>query len=240
MAYRAPVRARFVSALLLMLCAALLAGCGVIGGGSKAPESKGRAKGAEKSGAVDGALQFADARLRNLLLPTGAVPIGLAPAGDYLLPNDYVATFFSDQEAALRAMSEAGRMQGAAADYRLRSTPRASEEAVAVSSTISWYKTVAGAQAVLKDPTMELVIHRLGLNAAEINLDKIGQESRAFRGFRDGDGPGLAAYLMLFRRDNVIGAVLVVVPAATDDGGKLALTLARRQADVSLSAAAQR
>jgi hypothetical protein len=101
---------------------------------------------------------------------------------------------------------------------------------VAVSSSVSYYKTVAGAQAVITDPTMELVIHRFGLHTAEISMDSIAHESRAFRGFRDGDGPDLAAYLILFRRDNVIGAVMVVVPAATDDGGKLAINLARRQA----------
>jgi hypothetical protein len=95
---------------------------------------------------------------------------------------------------------------------------------------VSYYKTVAGAQAVITDPTMELVIHRFGLHTAEISVDKIASEARAFRGFRDGDGPELAAYLILFRKENVIGAVMVVLPAATDDGGKLAMNLARRQA----------
>lgn len=177
-----------------------------------------------------GGRQYTDAELRNLLLPLGAVPVGLAQVGEYLTPNQYVATFFDDQDAAMRAMIESGRVQGAAVDYRLRGAPRATEQVVAVSSSVSFYRTVAGAQAVIADPTMELVIHRFGLHTAEISMERIGHESRAFRGFRDGDGPDLAAYLILFRRDNVIGAVMVIVPAATDDGGKLAMNLARRQA----------
>jgi hypothetical protein len=183
------------------------------------------------TGRTPGAVrQYTDAELKNLLLPLGAIPLGLAPAGDYLTPNEFVSTFFDDQEAALRAMAESGRVQGAAVDYRLRGQQRANEQVVAISSSVSYYKTVAGAQAVITDPTMELVIHRFGLHTAEIAVERIAHEARAFRGFRDGDGPDLAAYLVLFRKDNVIGAVMVVVPAATDDGGKLAMNLARRQA----------
>jgi hypothetical protein len=222
-------RSHRLAALVLALAMLLLAACR--GGDGQKATSKGAVPDIGSGRPLaNGVRQFTDAELRNLLLPAGAVPVGLAPAGDYLIPNQLVATFFEDQEAALRSMAESGRVQGAAADYKLRSTPRATEQAVAISSSVSYYKTAAGAQAVITDPTMELVIHRFGLHTAEINVDKIAQESRAFRGFRDGDGPDLAAYLILFRRENVIGAVVVVVPAATDDGGKLALNLARRQA----------
>jgi hypothetical protein len=215
-------------AALIAVAGLSLAACSLGRDGSKNPETAaGLDVGSERQGRTH---QFTDAQLKNQLLPLGAVPIGLAPAGDYLTPNDFVATFFDDQESAKSAMAESGRVQGAAADYRLRGTPRASEQVVAVSSSVSYYKTVAGAQAVITDPTMELVIHRFGLRTAEIEVDRIANESRAFRGFRDGDGPDLAAYLILYRKDNIIGAVMVVVPAATDDGGKLAMNLARRQA----------
>ena len=191
--------------------------------------------------AHDRALTFVDDKLTNLLLPRGAVPVGLTHAEEYLLPNEAVATFFPDPPAAVQRMETAGRVQGAVAHYGLKAGPRrAAEPAVAVSASVAWYRTVAGAQAVLVDPTLVFVVHRLGLDAAEITAPTLSEASRTFRGYRDGDGPELAAYLTLVRRENVIGAVLVVVPAATDDGGALALALARRQASIPLTAAAGR
>ena len=226
--------------LMLALGALCAAGCGVIGGGTaKNTSAGGKSATPVRAAGIDGPLQFADAKLKNLLLPRGAVPVGLTQAEEVLLSNDDVATFFPDAQAALQKMTESGRMKGGVAHYSLRSAPRASEPALAVSSSVAWYKTVAGAQSVIADPTMELVIHRLGLTAAEISMERVGQESRAFRGYRDGDDPDRAAYLLLFRKENVIGAVLVVVPSASDDGGKLALNLARRQAGVQLTSAAQ-
>ncbi len=172
--------------------------------------------------------------LPNLLLPLGAVPPSLSSDGDYLLPNEVVAQFFPNLEAALRAMSNFGRVQGAGVDYHLRTSPRAGEQALHVTSTVALYSSAAGAEAVLQDPTMELVLHRFGLTASEIRVDRFAHGARAFRGYRDGDDPDTAAYLVLFRRDNLIGAVVVVVPAATDDGGRLAVSLARRQAALPL------
>jgi hypothetical protein len=172
--------------------------------------------------------------LPNLLLPLGAVPPSLAPGGNYLLPNEVVARFFPDPDAALRAMSRYGRVQGAGVDYSLRASPRAGEQALHVTSTVALYSSAAGAEAVLQDPTLELVLHRFGLTASEIKVDRFAHGTRAFRGYRDGDDPDTAAYLVLFRRDNLIGAVVVVVPAATDDGGRLAVSLARRQAALPL------
>lgn len=214
--------------LVALVTVAALSVTACLGGGDNKPGTSGLDIGSAR--VQGGVRQFTDAELKNLLLPVSAVPLGLAPAGDYLTPNDFVATFFDDKEAAKSAMTESGRVQGAAIDYRLRGSPRASEQVVAVSSSVSFYKTVAGAQAVITDPTMELVIHRFGLRTAEISVDRIASEARAFRGFRDGDGPELATYLVLFRKDNIVGAVMVVLPAATDDGGKLAMNLARRQA----------
>ena len=191
--------------------------------------------------AHDQALAFVDDKLTNLLLPRGAVPVGLTHAEEYLLPNEAVARFFPDPPAAVQRMETAGRVQGAVAHYGLKAGPRrAAEPAVAVSASVAWYRTVAGAQAVLVDPTLVFVVHRLGLDAAEITAPTLSEASRTFRGYRDGDGPELAAYLTLVRRENVIGAVLVVVPAATDDGGALALSLARRQASIPLTAAVGR
>jgi hypothetical protein len=109
---------------------------------------------------------------------------------------------------------------------------------VTVISTVSWYNTAEGAESVIADPTMELVLFGLGLQTAEIQGPRIAQQSRIFRGFRDGDQPDLAAYVAFFRRLNLIGAVVVVVPAATDDGGRLAIDLARKQAAIPLPAAA--
>lgn len=172
--------------------------------------------------------------LPNLLLPLGAVPPSLSSTGDYLLPNEIVARFFPDPEAALRAMSRYGRVQGAGVDYSLRASPRAGEQALHITSTVALYSSAAGAEAVLQDPTLELVLHRFGLTASEIKVDRFAHGARAFRGYRDGDDPDTAAYLVLFRRDNLIGAVVVVVPAATDDGGRLAVSLARRQAALPL------
>lgn len=225
-------RSRFrLLALVLLACSAL--GLVACTGGDSAGSGKDRTgESAGTRAAGSSARQFNDSQLPNMLLPRAAVPLGLAPTAQSLLPNEYVAEFFPDQEAAKRAMAQTGRMQGATADYRLPSAPRASERAVAVSSSVSWYKSVAGAQGVIKDPTMELVIHRFGLTVGEIEMEKVAQESRVFRGFRDGDGPDLAAYLVLFRKENIVGVVVVVVPNGTDDSGKLALNLAQRQASL--------
>lgn len=200
-------------------------------GGDSPPPPPNRARDAEAHPTTEpGALQYDNLKLFELLLPAGSLPSSLARVASYLMPNRDVAAFFPDQEAAMRSMTSAGRVQGAAIDYRLAVAARAAEKVVAVSSSASWYTTTAGAHGVILDPTLELVIHRFGLHTAEIRLDRVGEESRAFRGYRDGEGPDIAAYLVLFRKQNVIGAVVVLVPAATDDGGRTALVLAQRQA----------
>jgi hypothetical protein len=224
-------RRRLLRVALLSGGAAALAACSGNGSADTSAKSEGAT---DARRPVAGARQFADSELRDLLLPRGAVPLGLTPSGEYLLPNEEVAKFFPNPRNALGAMQESGRMQGAAADYVLPGTARANEQAVAVSSSVSWYRTAAAARSVILDPSMELVIHRFGLNAAEIEGEPVGQESRVFRGYRDGDGPDLAAYLVLFRRENLIGAIVLVMPSTTDDGGKLATTLARRQALIPL------
>ena len=131
-------------------------------------------------------------------------------------------------------MLESGRAHGAFAEYHLDAAPQATEQALQVASSTPWYQTVAGAQAVMRDPTVELVIHQLGLRSSEITKERVGEESRVFRGFRERDGPNWVAYMVLFRRQNVIGAVVAVVPNTNDDGGRLAMSLARRQAAVSV------
>jgi hypothetical protein len=167
--------------------------------------------------------------LFSLLLPIGAIPVWLNPSGEYPLPNEEVARYFDDAMAAQRAMVVAGRVEGAAAEYRLPSAPQASERAVLVVSTVAWYTTDAGAQSVIQDPTMALVIHRFGLHTAEITLPRIGAESRAFRGFRVGDDPERAAYLLVFRKGNITGTVVVVMSERNDDSGELAGLLAHKQ-----------
>jgi hypothetical protein len=209
--------------LLAAACFTLVgAGCGIGDGklfGRKADARPGASQG-----------RIADRDLPRLLLANNAMPAGFVPAGTYLLPNEEVAKFFLDPDAAARSMNERGRMQGVVADFRLGGVPRASQSALAISSSVAWYGTAAGAEATIVDPTMELVIHRLGVEAGEIRLSTVGQESRAFRGIRKGDGADWISYMVLFRRDNMVSALVVVVSAANDDGGRLALQLAQRQA----------
>ena len=185
-------------------------------------------------GAAPGVRQFEEAHLPGLLLPAKSLPAGMVSVADFLLSNQDVAQFFPDPEHALRSMVESGRGHGAFAEYHLDGAPGATEQALQVASSTSWYQTVAGAQAVMRDPTVELVIHQLGLRSSEISKERVGEESRVFRGFRERDGPNWVAYMVLFRRQNVIGAVVAVVPNTNDDGGRLAMSLARRQAAVSV------
>jgi hypothetical protein len=232
-----PVAARTLLLTALIACAVV--GMVACGSGS---DLKARARDVaapDGSARSDGARRYADGELAGLLVPLGAVPPSLTPVGQSLMPNDAVAAFFPNRAQALSAMEKFGRIQGMVAQYRVPAPPRASEQAVEASSSVAWYTTVAGAQAVIADPTMELALHHFGLDAAEIKAERVGQESRMFRGFRDGMGPDFAAYLVLFRRENTIGAVMVVVPALSDDGGRLAQSLARRQASLPLVAGKQ-
>ena len=173
---------------------------------------------------------YADYDLLQLLLPHTVMPDGLQLLDQTLTSNEYVASLFAAPALAAAAMTESGRVNGAVAQYERETPAGPADPAVAVSSSLSWYRSVDGAQAVMRDPTMELVIHQFGLRTSELPKQRIAEESRIFRGFRDRDGPNLAAYLVLFRRQNLIGAVLVVLPSTIDDGGQLALSLARRQA----------
>ena len=176
-----------------------------------------------------GELRLTNVDLYAMLLPTAAVPVWLYGEGEYPLPNEEVARYFVDSVAAERAMTRTGRMNGAAVDYRLPGTPRESERAVLVISSVAWYSTVAGAEDVIQDPTLPLVIHRFGLHTAEVSLAKVGEESRTFRGYRDGDDPNRAAYLIVFRKANIIGTVVVVMSEHRDDGGELVGLLAHKQ-----------
>jgi hypothetical protein len=214
--------------LMLVACSALLlTGCSVVSGGSASVAPR-----------PPDARRYTDSEIKNLILPRGSVPAGLTSSEAFLLSNETVASLLDDPGAARLSMERAGRVQGAAREFDLQSGPRAGEKVVTVISTVSWYNTAEGAESVIADPTMELVLYGLGLQTAEIQGPRIGQQSRVFRGFRDGDQPDLAAYVALFRRLNLIGAVVVVVPAATDDGGRLAIDLARKQAAIPLPSAA--
>lgn len=217
----------------LLLCSALAAvACDEVS--RPVTAVKDRIAPSESAAEVVAVRRFTDDALDELLLPRGAAPRGLIGSEPFLVPNELVARLLPDPERARIALEKFGRIQGAAVEYTLPAAPRASEPAVAVTSTVSWYASVAGAEAVIADPTMEFVLHGLGLTTAEIKSERVAEQSRAFRGFRDGDSPDLAAYIVLFRRQNLIGSVVVVVPAATDDGGRLALSLARRQAALPL------
>lgn len=205
---------------------------------ARAGELVGQESAASKSNArSDRLVRFTDGELMNMLMPRGAVPYGMSVGQPYLLPNDLVAELLSDQRAARLAMEKYGRVQGAAVDYDLTPTRRATEPAVAIASSVAWYTTAAGAETVLADPTMALALHGLRLRTGEIKAETVGQQSRTFRGFRDGDSPDLAAYVVLFRRSNLVAAVVVVVPASTDDGGRLATKLARQQALIPMPVA---
>lgn len=173
---------------------------------------------------------YTDTQLLGMLLPRAAVPVRLSRQAEYLLPNETAATYFGDAESALRAMAELERVQGAAVDYRLPSQPASNEPVLAVSSTVSWYRQEAGARAVMQQGMVEPLMPLLRLHAGEIRLQTVAEESRAFRGYREGEDADHVAYLIVFRRANLIGSVVVVVPARNDDGGRLALKLARRQA----------
>ncbi len=207
---------RLPVALLGAVSVLLLGGCGTAYG--------------RLDGAATGAATYTDAQLLRMLLPRAAVPARLQREAEYLLPNETAATFFGDVASALRAMAEVERVQGAAVDYRLPSQPAGSEPVVAVSSTVSWYRQEAGAQAVMRQGMVEPLMPLLRLHAGEIRLEGVAEESRAFRGYREGETTDHVAYLIVFRRANLIGSVVVIEPARNDDGGRLALKLARRQA----------
>ena len=167
--------------------------------------------------------------LKQRLLPRGALPAGLGLAGVYPLSNAEVAQFFPDPAAALHAMTTAGRLDGAAAVYERR-TAGADDAVLAVSSSIAWYRTTAGAEAVFTDPTLALVANRVGLQVVEVPVAHRAGPARGFRGVRRGDPTDWLTYLIMFQRQHTVGAVVVVLLAAADDGGKLALNLAERQA----------
>lgn len=183
------------------------------------------------------ARQFRDADLYNLLLPRGAVPASLTPSDRFLLSNEAVAQLLPEQVGARAAMERLGRVQGAGLEFRAPARPPAGQSALAIGSTVSWYSTVAGAEAVIADPSVELALAGLGLDAGEVPGERVAEQSRTFRGLRRGDAADTAAYVILYRRDNLIGAVVVVMPLVSDDGGKLAAILARRQASLPLRAA---
>ncbi len=183
-------------------------------------------------GAVASARTYTDAQLLRMLLPRAAVPARLRREAEYLLPNELAATFFGDAESALRAMTEVERVQGAAVEYRLPSQPAGSEPVLAVFSTMSWYRHETGARTVMGQGMVEPLMPLLRLHAGEIRLESVAEESRAFRGYREGEDSDHVAYLIVFRRANLIGSVVVLVPARNDDGGRLAVKLARRQAEL--------
>ncbi len=183
--------------------------------------------------------RFSDDELQRLLLPAGAVPGSMQLHAQYGIPNSAVALYFDNAPDALRRLDQLGRVHGAGIDYTLRGGPRSGEAAVQITATVSWYSTLAGAGMVLRDPAMELVLHRLGLPTGEIALDQVADASRGFRGVTEREGVALIAYAVMYRRQNTIGSVQVLVPAGSDDGGRLALQLARRQAELPWPAPAR-
>jgi hypothetical protein len=161
--------------------------------------------------ALPAAGSLTERELQRHLLPHTAVSTRLVPAGETFLPNE---------------------LGGAVVEY-LPPVPRTvSEGPVAVTSSVALYQTAAGAGEVIADPSLESTLAGLGLRVAEAGTERerVGDESRMFRGMRDGDGPHLTSYVVTFLKDAAIGTVVVTIPATADDGGRLALDLAQRQA----------
>lgn len=186
--------------------------------------------GAGPSGYIQPSRTAPERGLRGRLLPRDAVPARLVPAAASLLPNEEAARYFPDPAAALRAMEAAERVGGALADYRLPFAPDAADQAVAVISSVALYRTAAAAQNVVADPTLALVVESLGLHVTEIATEQVGDASHTFRGSRAGDGPDRITYVVVFQHGEAVGTVIVAVPTGADDGGRLALELAQRQA----------
>ncbi len=212
---------------LFVLLWLLAAGCDAVSDRYANRSNGGR----ESSGQPQGAVRrFTEADLQRLLLPAGAVSGALLPGDPYAISNRTVAQLFEDEPGALRELDRLGRVHGAGVDFMLRGGPRPGDAAVQVSSTVSWYGSIAGADAALRDSDVELVLHRLGLSVGEITIEEVADTSRGFRGIVHRNGIALASYAIIFRRHNTVGSVLVFIPVASDDGGKLAVQLARRQA----------
>lgn len=174
------------------------------------------------------------------LLVAGAVPPQLVLQGTASLANDAVAAYFADPGAALQSLNQAGRLGGAWADYRLRPVAPAAMAEVAITFTVATYRTPTAAAAVLADPALTGAVAWVGGGAAEEMSAAPGSEDTPLRLFRI--GPAGASerptYLVQFRREQVVGSVIVTALSGDDDGRQLAVSLARHQVDLLRPAAA--
>lgn len=216
---------RALLAFALAVAALALLSCDWVGkpSSSQSPREQTRTAPPEESPAVAAALQ-------RQLLPLAAVPGQLAAAASQNLSNDDAAAFFADPVAARAGMEAAGRVGGAVIHYQRPVDARSSGSAIAVVSSVALYRTADAAAAVLTAPTLEGAARNLGLPLHEIPLASLGEGSRAFRGMQFRDGVEIATYLVHVRRANLLHAVVVELPAGSDDGGQLAQRLAQRQA----------
>jgi hypothetical protein len=184
-----------------------------------------------------------DVALQRLLLSANALPTELARVPTRLpLANDEVAQYFPDPAAAAQAMATSGRVSGIGAVYQRAPGLRGSERVQAISSSVALYQTPSAAQAVLQDATLAGILTTGGLTAVELSAPVIGEGSRLFRATsQPGDsGPGAVpervTYLVQYQTGSLVGSVLVELPEAADDQGRLVQQLATRQAGTPVPA----
>lgn len=168
------------------------------------------------------------------LLTAAASPPELIAVQTTYLGNNEVAALFADPEAVLDELARRGRSGGVRADYELR--PLTGATSVRVAFSVDVYRSGESAAAVLADPALAAAIGRLVPGAAELPPAADTAGLRAFRGALDG---GQATYIVQFRKEHLVGSVVVTQPAATDDGGALALRLAGSQQSLLVPAAVQ-
>lgn len=174
--------------------------------------------------------RFTDGDVRRLLLPISVLPASFRLVTEQVVPNEHVAQFFPDPAVTVQALNQLGRLTGATAEYHRTDAPRGRGEPIVVASSVAVYTDAAAAQAVLAAPDIVFAVHSVGLQADEIPLERVQHPYRGFRGRRAGDSADQIAYLALFRRENVVQSVLVVMMAADDDGGELVSRYVRRLA----------
>lgn len=170
--------------------------------------------------------QSVDADLARLLVAAGAPP-ELIAKGSMRLSNGDVAVFFPDREAALDRMALSGRISGVRADYAMRPVAADSSH-IHVTFTTDAYRADGFAVDVLADPALAAAVGRFVPNVAELTLDGEPDGVRAFRG-TDNENGDRTTYVVQFRKQHLVGSVVVSQPAASDDGGQFALALARHQ-----------
>jgi hypothetical protein len=164
------------------------------------------------------------------LLAAVAAPPELVSTGTSYLSNDDVAALFPDPRAASQAMAEAGRVEGARAEYQLRPVAPAGQPVATIVLTVAVYSTAAAAGAVLADPALGLAVQHVAGPAAEMAVEPGDEPLRMFRSVPTGGQADQMTYIVQFQRNEIVTSVVVTRPAGADDGGELALNLARGQA----------